>query len=123
MDGERAGRRSQIVDRDYEGLVTRALDRLYPDKETRRRVEAILARFGGGDLHRVRLGILKAAKGDVAKVESYTELAIVDWRDLLVEAEYPRSFGNDRLDNEEYDKLVELEQREYDDWLHEVLSD
>lgn len=39
---------------------------------------------------RVRLGILKLAGGDVGLLRQYAELAHIDFRDVLLNAEYPR---------------------------------
>jgi len=42
-----------------------------------------------------------------------------------VEAEYPLSFGKDNLKKqhpEQYEKLVEKERQDYDQWLSEVLA-
>ena len=118
--------RSHHVDRDYAALVPRVLDCLYEDPDRRARVKALLEDYQGNEIARVRLGILKASRGDLDQIERLVHLAKSDWRDLLVTAEYPLSFGKLGLqesDPERYDGLLEREQKDYDRWLTEVLVD
>ena len=117
---------SHHVDRDYAALVPRVLDHLYEDPARRARVRALLEDYQGNETARVRLGILKASRGDLAQIERLLHLAKCDWRDLLVAAEYPLSFGNLGLqesDPQRYARLLEQEQKDYDQWLTEVLAD
>ena len=95
----------------------------------RDQVIGILARYGREDFHlevdRVHLGILRLSGADLTKIEGWTAVACRDWRDLLVEAEYSRSFGKDRLqekDPAKYAKLERKEQDEYGQWLARVLE-
>lgn len=56
-------------------------------------VVAILDGFRGGSesgAARVRLAILKLSEGDLDLVGSYAEMARRDFRDVLLNAEYPR---------------------------------
>ena len=89
----------------------------------------ILAAYGGEEFHRevprVRLGILRLAGSDVAGVRRWTSLACLDYRDLLVEAEYRYSFGKAELrdrDPEKYARLQRREQDEYRQWLVDLLA-
>ena len=118
--------RSHHVERDHATLIRQVLDRLYDDPGDRVRATSLIGQYQGIETDRVRLGILKASRGDLGQIERLLQLAKRDWRDLLVEAEYPLSFRKSSLqesDPQRYDKLLEREQREYDEWLTKVLAD
>jgi hypothetical protein len=69
--------------------------------------------------------VLKLSGSDIESVKKWTSLACSDWRDLLVEAEYPYSFGKDKLrerDPEKYAKFERKEQDEYRQWLVKLLA-
>ena len=107
--------------RDYASLLPRLLETLFPDIDVRQTVKGQLIRFG----HRVQVGILKASNGDLEEINRLVNLATHDWRDLLVEAEYPLSFGKDKLreaNPEKYHELMNKEIEEYDNWLKEKLE-
>ena len=74
---------------------------------------------------RVHLGILRLSGSDLESIKRWTSLACSDYRDLLVEAEYRRSFGKDTLrvrDPEKYAKRERQEREEYRQWLVKVLA-
>jgi hypothetical protein len=119
-----------MTDRDYPTLLPRVLARLFPDPTARSRADAILGSYGQESYHneieRVRLGILRLAGADLAGLERWTALARMDYRDLLVAAEYPRTFARDRLrerDPAKYAALGRRERAEYDAWLASVLGE
>ena len=117
--------RSLIVKRDHQELIPRVLEKIFPDAAVRRTIEAMLDEYTGLEAFRVQLGILKGSRGDIEEIRRLSRLARSDFRDLLVEVEYPLSFNKDRLresDPERYDRLIEKEQREYDQWLTEILA-
>lgn len=116
-------------DIDHSSLLPKVLEKLFPQQELRETVIGILGEYGSREFHReiprVHLGILRLAGSDVESVKSWTSLACLDWRDLLVEAEYRHSFGKDRLrdrDPEKYAKLERKEQDEYRQWLVKLLA-
>jgi hypothetical protein len=113
---------------DCSTLIPRVLDKLYPDFAERSRATAILGVYGRESYHseveRVRLGILRLAGADLPDLERWTALACMDFRDLLVAAEYPRTFGRDGVrDPEKYAALGRRERAEYDAWLASVLDE
>ena len=114
---------------DYSSLLPQVLFKLFPDAAMRDQVIGILARYGREDFHlevdRVHLGILRLSGADLTKIEGWTAVACMDFRDFLVEAEYSRSFGKDRLKEEDpakYAKLERKEQDEYRQWLARILE-
>ena len=114
---------------DHSSFLPKVLEKLFPQQELRETVIGILGEYGRKEFHleipRVHLGILKLAGSDVESVKRWTSLACLDWRDLLIEAEYRYSFGKDKLrdrDPEEYAKLERKEQNEYRQWLVKLLA-
>ena len=116
------------MDIDHSSLLPQVLVKLFPDAAMREQVTAILGRYGREDdleVDRVHLGILRLSGSDLKKIAGWTAVACRDWRDLLVEAEYSRSFGRDRLkekDPAKYARLERKEQDEYRQWLVRILE-
>lgn len=117
------------MDRDYESLLPKVLTAMFPENKKRQTVIETLSAYGRESFHReqhrVHLGILKLVWAEPEKLEAYTELACVDYRDLLCAAEYPLSshrFGLQEKNPEKYRKLQEQESAEYETWLKQVLS-
>jgi len=114
---------------DHSAFLPKVLEKLFPDPLLRGSVVAILGAYGRKDNHReaprVHLGILRLSGSDVESIKSWTSLACSDYRDLLVEAEYRRSFGKDKLKERDPEKYAGLEQKERDEyrqWLAKVLA-
>ena len=114
---------------DHAAFLPKVLEKLFPDAMFREKVVAILGAYGREDYHReaprVHLGILRLSGSDLESIKRWTSLACSDYRDLLIEAEYRRSFGKDRLkerDPEKYARLERKEQEEYRQWLVKVLA-
>ena len=98
---------------------------LFPDPGQRNEIQRLLEQYTDNEAHRVRMGVLKASRGDLKEIERLARLAQLDYRDLLVEAEYPLSFGKQALreqDPEKYAALIEKEMNDYDQWLADVLE-
>jgi hypothetical protein len=117
--------RSELVNRDYERLVSQVLDKLFPDPNKRSAALSILLKYQEQGAHRVYLGILKESKGNLEEMKKLVDTANYDFRDLLCIAEYPHSsqkFGLREKDPGKYEKLLEQEQAEYDNWLKNVLA-
>src|SRR5687768_16583028 len=108
---------------DHATFLPKVLEKLFPDAMLREKVVSILGAYGREDYHRevprIHLGILRLSGNDVDSIEKWASLACSDYRDLLIEAEYRRSFGKDELkerDPEKYAKLERKEQGEYRQW-------
>jgi hypothetical protein len=117
--------RSELVNRDYGALVPQVLEKLFLDVQKRNEAHEILAAYQDLEPDRVRLGILKASNGDLQEIIRLVDIAMHDWRDLLCIAEFPLSskrWGLREKDPERYDKVLEKEQGEYDQWLKNVLA-
>lgn len=117
------------MDRDYSSLFPRVLNKLFPSAMAREEAVEILSSYGREDYHRevdrVRLGILKLSGANISEISKWTNLACSDFRDLLVAAEYPLTFGEDQLKEKNPQKYIKLEQKErqqYDQWLASILS-
>ncbi len=117
------------MNRDYSSLLPKVLVKLFPEASIRQKVVDILAAYGREDFHReverVHLGILKLSEIDLEMIKQNTNLACSDFRDLLVNAEYPLTFSKDRLkekDPVKFAKLEEEEREQYDEWLVRVLA-
>ena len=117
------------MNRDYPTLLPQALDKLFPEPALRQRVVGILGAYGREEFHcemeRVRLGILRLSGTNLEMIKQHTNLACSDFRDLLVAAEYPLTFGKNALkekDPAKYAKLEQKEREQYDQWLAQVLA-
>ena len=117
------------MDRNYAFLLPQVVSKLFPDAATREHATRILSSYGRESFHlevdRVHLGILKLSGADLSAIESWTKLACDDFRDLLIEAEYPLSFGKNRLKKtnpQKYETLEKKEREQYDAWIAKVLA-
>jgi hypothetical protein len=104
--------------------VERVVRREYAP-EQRDTVIALLEEYGAVDQpqwSRVALAILKLSGGDVEQVRYHLKLAKMDFRDVLIPAEYRRgSEGSSAHTPEEYaaaEQRVADDWREYQEWLH-----
>jgi len=116
---------SEHVQRNYANLWPRVISARFGNSEHLEAVLALFASYDGPEPDRVKLGILKAADCDIQKIHKYFGMAKSDWRDLLCEAEYPRSarrFGLKERSPEKYQRLLAKEQEEYESWLQRVLA-
>lgn len=82
--------------------TVQALEKIFPDLETRALVADILVEecgdgvpfhedAGPEEMERIRFSVLKLSAGDLNKLEEAVKLANLDWRDLFMAA----SFGYD----------------------------
>lgn len=120
-----------VADRNYETLFPKVLAALYPARDDRDAVTAVLSRYGEERHHqeapRIHVGILRLAGSDRAKLEELTRLACEDFRDLLCMAEYPLTSGvgaweMKKKNPEKYRALQMREQAEYDQWISGLLG-
>jgi hypothetical protein len=110
---DRRGRRvERVIQREYVGDCVEA-------------VQAMLGEYGLGEWHRepdrVRLAALKLAAGSMERLRYEIEGAKGDYRDVLGKAEYPgyrkRMFRIDELPEEERQKIIDDDWKQYQDWL------
>ena len=115
--------------RDYQDLLPRVLEAMYPEASVRRKIIGQLSDYGKESYHReiprVQLGILKLAWSQPSRLDAFIELACQDYRDLLCAAEFPLSSRDYRLKDQDPVKYKEYQLEEaarYDAWLELVLS-
>ena len=70
---------------------------------------------------RVRLAALKCANGDLAKLRHELEGARLDYRNVLIVAEYPLNYRltmkSRKPSPEEYDESIRQDWKNYNEWL------
>ena len=77
-------------------------------------------------LERNRLAVLKIAAGNLDELRKQIEVAKIDWRDVINEAEYPEasSMGlSAELDQETREQVERRDRDQYLNWLGETKSD
>jgi hypothetical protein len=105
---------------DYTPTVSQAdLDRIirrdYPHHpETA--IWEILNRYGHGEAYRIYAAALKEGEGDLSKLERAIELANLDYRDLLMAAEYPNQ-AQQGYSASTSPEIVEADWSQYSDWF------
>ena len=103
--------------------VIRVVRRDYPEDASA--VLQELAKYGGaswhGELPRVHLAILKLAAGDASQVAANTEIACVDYRDVLAAAEYPNYMRESpqtlARDSSLVRDIIDRDWKQYQQWL------
>ena len=88
-------------------------------------VMSVLAEYGGESWHRelprVQLAVLKLAAGKFEALRGEIETAKSDYRDVLSYAEYPaytkKMFRISKLPEDEQQKIIEADWRQYETWL------
>ena len=106
--------------------VQRIVVRDYP-AEDHDQILKMLAEYGPDQWHRetqrVRVAILKEAKGITANVRSRVEIAKCDYRDVVGCAEYPKQmavgFG---IGDEKRQQLQAEDWQQYQEWLNRKLA-
>lgn len=118
-----------MTDRDYSRLLPELLKKLFLSEPSRAEASKILSTYGSEVYHRekgrVQVGILRLSGSNLAKIKRNTELACMDYRDLLVAAEFPLTCSKSRLkleQPEEYEKLARKEIDQYDEWINGILN-
>jgi hypothetical protein len=70
---------------------------------------------------RVRLAALKCADGDLAKLKLQLEQAQFDYRNVLIDAEYPINYRlvmrTRKALDEEYNESIRQDWKNYNEWL------
>lgn len=74
--------------------------------------------------NRIAAGILKLAKKDVSALDGLIAKANIDYRDIIMNAEYPRciSLGFDELDKKAMKQIYIDDYIEYSNWLKEKIQ-
>lgn len=103
--------------------VARIVERDFPPPE-REEVVEILSRYSGKSPRgeaRVRLGVLKLASGDLETLHQILEMAVADYRDVLLSAEYARFAEATRdgvdLPLDRRRAVIDADWAEYREWL------
>ncbi|GAB6096705.1 hypothetical protein JCM14469_29580 [Desulfatiferula olefinivorans] len=111
----------------YKTLLPMSLKAMYSDLPKRDEVKRKLDAYGKESFHseqsRVKLGILYLASQEPEKLDSFIDLACIDYRDLLCSAEYPHSsrrWGIREKDCEKYKKLQDKGGKEYLAWVETI---
>lgn len=105
---------------DYTPTVSQAdLDRIirrdyphHPETE----IWEILHRYGHSEAHRIYAAALKEGDGDLSKLERAIELANLDYRDLLMAAEYPNQ-AEQGYSASTSPETIEADRSQYSDWF------
>lgn len=102
---------------------------LFPDLREREKALKALEHYGTEEFHReasrVRLAVLKMAGSNLERIDYYTELACIDYRDILALAEYPEQMQHpplEKKDPERHARMVENDRRQYESWIERVLQ-
>ena len=69
--------------------VERQLARAWPSLEEQRAARPLIHSYAGAELDRVRLAMIKLSQGSLDRLQTLSAQAKVDYRDLLLWAEYP----------------------------------
>jgi hypothetical protein len=88
-------------------------------------VLALLDEYGVKDFQsekdRVQLAVLKLAGGSIEKLLQTIEVAMIDYRDVLAPAEYPKYQAEvsptEKLPVKKYNRIIESDWQQYQDWL------
>ena len=116
----------ECVKRDYESLLPRLLERLFPDPVEHAEAIRLLNASGNVEPYQVRVGILRLSGNDFEAIKQWSSLAAGDWRDLLGPAEYPRTKKGrsiyDWRDTATRQAAIRAEQKRYDRWIESVLG-
>ena len=96
--------------------IDRIILRDYPDHELVV-IWDVLKLYGHGEAFRIYAAALKEGKGDVARLKEMIALANIDYRDLLVAAEYPRQQTIGLFQNHSVQTL-ESDSTQYYEWFN-----
>lgn len=99
----------KIIERDFKENST----------EVKTKLEKVKSDSESGK-KRISAAILKLANGNLKAVENYVEVANVDFRDVIFQAEYPRcsKLGFEEMENPEIRKVYSEDWKEYTEWLN-----
>jgi hypothetical protein len=103
-------------------LVLKKLHHRFPDPSKAEEALAILDCYGTESWHRerdrVQLALLKVSDGDIEKLRSYTRGAQSDYRDILVQAEFPEEWqASSKTPPAEMAAIRKRDREQYEAWL------
>ena len=105
--------------------ITRIIKRDFPHSDFDK-IEATLSMYKSESQkgrNRIYAAILKLSNGNFELIKKYVEKAIADYRDIIALSEYPHyskhSF-DDNLSENEKEKLIEEDWKQYENWLHKI---
>ena len=111
-------------------LLTRIMEKLFPEVGMREEVYSILNSYGGASWQpegaRVKLAILKLSDGNPDQIRYFTVQACRDYRDVLSSAETPNQLANPfvrKNDPKSYAQLGEEDKRQYQEWIRGILGE
>ena len=96
--------------------IDRIIQRDY-SKHPQSEVWVILCRYGRGESHRIHAAALKVGGGNLDELEEAIELAMVDYRDLLMAAEYPGQM-KEGFSASPSPETVKADSAQYSEWLN-----
>jgi hypothetical protein len=104
-------------------ILKRKLINIFPNKIERPQASQILERYGVESCEvehdRVRLAILKLSCSSLASLKKNTQLAKIDYRDILSLAEYPKQSKSWLIPNgPKKQKMIEDDLSQYENWLY-----
>ena len=102
-------------------LVLTKLHHCFPEQAVAVEALALLDTYSGDTPKgraRVQLAMLKQCNGDLAQLRQLADLALTDYRDVLVGAEYPEEFpASRRTPPEEMAAIRRRDREQYEAWL------
>ncbi len=106
-------------------LVLRKLKDCFPNDEDAQKALDLLNQYGKLSYHnerdRIHLAILYLCENSLENVSQYLSMALSDYRDVLVCAEYPESakfeWDIKDEDQEKYQEAKRIEKQRYQEWL------
>jgi hypothetical protein len=99
-------------------LVLAKIEQMFTEAE-RAEVLRLLAQYGQDEreAERVHLAILKLCGGDKSQLQGLVEAAKVDYRDVLLWAEYPGQIRSDSISPAALREIIKADRKQYRDWL------
>lgn len=94
-------------------MVVAIVESAFPD-QMEEALEALSA-YTGPEIVRVQLGMLKNSNEDIKKLRDQSELARLDYRDVLAWAEYPRQMSVPP--GQATTEMIRADRDNYEEWL------
>jgi hypothetical protein len=107
-------------------LTTNQLEKLIA-REFPKHIDEVTLKFykvkgdNPNGINRISAAIVKLANKDLSSLDRFIEMASVDYRDILSQAEYPRclKLGFDEFDKKKMKGIYLEDWREYSKWLND----
>ena len=103
--------------------IDRIIERDYSQTEKKRVLNILKEYLPDTDNYRVWAGVLKISNGDTDRLKKNIKRANFDYRDILVEAEYPEYFEKVGINVEQFEKselrkIVNNDWKQYNNWFN-----